>query len=170
MRPDEVDAHPLVREHFGEELRENYPEAWRAGHERLYEHFKALPEKPQPDTLEEMAPLFQAVFHGCHAGQHQEALFEVYWARINRQREFYSTNKLGAFGADLAALAGFFNPPWERPVASITKAAQAFVVAQAGFRLRALGRLTDAVAPMRTSLEMSVDMEDWRRRRSAPAI
>ena len=81
--PDEVDAHPLVREHFGAELREKHPEAWRAGHERLYEHFKALPEKHQPDTLEEMAPLFQAVFHGCQAGRHQEALNEVYWARIS---------------------------------------------------------------------------------------
>jgi hypothetical protein len=66
--PDEVDAHPLIREHFGEELRANHPDAWRVGHDRLYEHFKALPEKHQPDTLEEMAPLFQAVFHGCKAG------------------------------------------------------------------------------------------------------
>ena len=83
-RRTRLDAHPLVREHFGEELREKHPEAWRAGHARLYEHFKALPEKHQPDTLEEMAPLFQAVFHGCQAGRHQEALDEVYWARISR--------------------------------------------------------------------------------------
>ena len=56
-----------------------------AGHAQLYEYFKALPEKHQPDTLEEMAPLFQAVFHGCQAGRHQEALDEVYWARIVRE-------------------------------------------------------------------------------------
>jgi hypothetical protein len=83
--PEELDTHPLVREHFGAELWEKHPEAWRAGHERLYEHFKALPEKHQPDTLEEMAPLFQAVFHGCEAGRHQEALNEVYWARLYRR-------------------------------------------------------------------------------------
>ena len=29
-------------------------------------------------TLEEMAPLFLAVAHGCHAGRHQEALDKVY--------------------------------------------------------------------------------------------
>lgn len=157
--PDELDAHPLVREHFGAELREKHPEAWRAGHARLYEHFKAVPEKHQPDTLEEMAPLFQAVFHGCQAGRHLEALGEVYWVRIVREREAYLVKKLGAFGADLTALAGFFDPPWQRAVRSIPEVYQAFVVGQAGFRLRALGRLTEAVAPMRASLEMGVAMK-----------
>ena len=87
------------------------------GTHRLYEHFKALPEKHQPDTLEEMAPLFQAVFHGCQAGRHQEALYEVYLSSDRARAKTIVTNKLGAFGADLAALAGFFDPPWERPVA-----------------------------------------------------
>jgi hypothetical protein len=32
------DAHPLVRAFFGEVLQRERPEAWRAGHERLYEH------------------------------------------------------------------------------------------------------------------------------------
>jgi hypothetical protein len=159
--PDELDAHPLVREHFGAELRAKHPEAWRAGHARLYEHFKALPAKYRPNTLEEMAPLFQAVFHGCQAGRHQEALDEVYWARISRGDQFYVTKKLGAFGADLAALAGFFDPPWERPVGSISEQDQAFVVGQAGFRLGALGRPQDAVATLRVSLDMVVEQKDW---------
>jgi tetratricopeptide (TPR) repeat protein len=160
--PYMLDSHPLVREHFGAELREKHPDAWRAGHARLYEHFKDLPEKHQPDTLEEMAPLFQAVFHGCQAGRHQEALDEVYWARIARMREGYVVKKLGAFGADLAALAGFFDQPWERPVGSITEADQGFVSNSAGFALRALGRLPDAVAPMRTSLDRYVGQGHWK--------
>jgi tetratricopeptide (TPR) repeat protein len=158
--PDEVDAHPLVREHFGAEVREKHPEAWRAGHSRLYEHFKAVPEKDQPDTLEEMAPLFQAVFHGCQADRYQEALDEVYWARIQRHGQGYVAQQLGAFGADLAALAGFFDPPWEPPVASITEADQAFVVGEAGYRLRALGRFMEAVASMRVALDMTIEQKD----------
>ena len=75
---DEIDAHPLVREHFGERLKAEKPEAWRAGHGRLYEHLKKS-AKELPDTLPEMAPLFQAMHHGCQAGRHQEALEEVYW-------------------------------------------------------------------------------------------
>jgi tetratricopeptide (TPR) repeat protein len=158
---DELDAHPLVREHFGAELREKHIDAWGAGHERLYGHFKALPEKKQPDTLEELAPLLQAVFHGCQAGRHQEALDEVYLARIVRGNQAYVTTQLGAFGADLAALAGFFDPPWKRPVALISERDQAFVLGQAGFRLRALGRLKDAVQPVRVSLDGFVSQQVW---------
>ena len=60
-----LDCHPLVREHFA-------GQATREGHARLYEHYqKQAPHRP--DTLEEMTPLFYAVYHGCRAGQHQAA-------------------------------------------------------------------------------------------------
>ena len=39
---------------------------------------------------------------------HQQALDEVYWPRIHRRKDHYSVLKLGAFGADLAALAGLY--------------------------------------------------------------
>jgi hypothetical protein len=108
--PEALDCHPLLREYFGERLRAEGPAAWREGHRRLYEYYKAAaPELP--DTLEEMTPLFAAVSHGCAAGLHQAALDEVYWRRIRRGNEYFSVRKLGAFGADLAALAGFFDPP-----------------------------------------------------------
>ena len=89
-RPDVVDAHPLVREHFGEQLRREVPAAWREAHGRLYEHYKSA-AKEYPDTIEEMAPLYAAVAHGCRAGRHQEALDEVYWRRIQRGEEAFSS-------------------------------------------------------------------------------
>jgi tetratricopeptide (TPR) repeat protein len=159
---DDLDAHPLVREHFGAELREKHQNAWRAGHRRLYEYFKALPKKYQPDTLEELAPLFQAVFHGCQAGRHQTVLNEVYRERIVRHNQAYVARKLGAFGTDLAAMAGFFDLPWEKPLASIIPAAQAFVLNQAGFDLGALGRLREAIPPTQASLALCITLKDWR--------
>ena len=101
--PDTLDAHPLVREHFSQQLRDTYPDAWREGNDRLYVHFKGVPKQEFPDTIEEMAPLFAAVAHGCAAGRHQEAFDEIYWQRIQRGEKFFSTNQLGAWGADLAA-------------------------------------------------------------------
>ncbi len=80
-RADDLDAHPLVREHFGQQLKHNHPDAWREGNDRLYEHLKNT-TKEFPDTVEEMAPLYAAVAHGCEAGRHQEALDEVYYRRI----------------------------------------------------------------------------------------
>ena len=41
-RPDTLDAHPLVREHFGKQLKGEYPEAWREGNNRLYEYYKTV--------------------------------------------------------------------------------------------------------------------------------
>jgi tetratricopeptide (TPR) repeat protein len=155
-----IDAHPLVREHFGERLKKEKPEAWRAGHGRLYEHLKKS-AKPLPDTLAEMAPLFQAMHHGCQAGRHQEALSEVYVRRIQRGNESYNTKKLGAIGAELAALAGLFDPPWDRPVAALIQGVQAWILNEAAFDLRALGRLREAVAPMRAGLERRVAQEVW---------
>jgi tetratricopeptide (TPR) repeat protein len=160
--PDEIDAHPLVREHFGECLEKDYPEAWRAGHERLYEYLTGDGcKKDLPDTAEEMAPLYAAVLHGCAAGRQQEAFEEVYRRRIQRGNEAYNTHKLGAIGAELGALAGLFDEPWRRSAAALSKAAQTFVLSEAGFDLRALGRLKEAVDPMLAGLEVVVEQQNW---------
>src|SRR5262249_52489173 len=63
---ERLDAHPLVREHFAELLRREQPAAWREGHRRLYEHLKRKSAQ-YPETIEEMAPLYTAVVHGCMA-------------------------------------------------------------------------------------------------------
>ena len=159
-RPDVLDAHPLVREHFGQQLQQEYPEAWREGHNRLYEHLKAR-AKEYPDTIEEMAPLFAAVAHGCQAGRHQEALIEVFWQRIRRGQEAFSLKKLGAFTADLATLSGFFDPPWRQPVAGLTEAAKTFILGEAGYELRALGRLPEAAQPTQAALEAYIAGSNW---------
>jgi tetratricopeptide (TPR) repeat protein len=155
-----LDAHPLVREHFGERLRQDAPEAWRAGNERLYEHYrKAAPE--YPETLEAMLPLYAAVVHGCRAGRVQEACAEVYWRRIRRGNEAFSLRKLGAFGAELTALAAIFDRPWDRPSARLAAADRAWLLNEAGFDLRALGRLREAVQPMRASTDMDIERGDF---------
>src|ERR1019366_7972643 len=117
-------------------------------------------EGPRP-TLEDLQPLYQAVSHGCLAGMQQEACDKVYRDRIQRGPEFYSTYKLGAFGSDLGAVACFFEQPWSRVSPVFAEAGQSWLLSIAAFRLRALGRLTEAFEPMRASLAMSVEGEDW---------
>ena len=158
---DQLDCHPLIREYFGKQLRETYSEAWKQAHEQLYDYYKALPEKECPDTLEEMQPLFYAVAHGCAAGLHQQLLDEVYWPRIKRQDEHYLTQKLGAFNDDLAVLAHFFITPWHKPAESLEEFTQSFVLNWTGVRLRALGRLHEAMEPMQAALEISIQQKQW---------
>lgn len=159
--PDELDAHPLVREHFGARLKAERREAWRAGHGRLYEQLLDT-TKPLPGTLAEMAPLYQAMHHGCEAGRHQEVLTKVYGERILRHEDFYATKQLGAWGEDLAAIAGLFELRWTKPVGTVTENHQALILNQAAVRLRSLGWLREAAPPMQIGLERRIAQKNWR--------
>jgi len=162
-KKETLDCHPLVREYFGEKLRQENPAGWKKAHERLYHYFKDLPKKEFPDTLAEMEPLFAAVAHGCIAGLYQEARYEVYYKRIQRGGNInYCCSKLGAFGSDLACLSHFFAVPWGLPAAELTVADKALVLSWAAFRLRALGRLREAVQPMKAGLEIQAGQKDWK--------
>lgn len=158
--PSDVDAHPLVREHFGLRLRAQHPHAFRAAHDRIFEHFcRSTPN--QPETLEGIGRLYAAVHHGCCAGRHQHVLDQVYFLRINRRSEYYSTQKLGALGMDLGALSEFFEEPWSRPLKTLAIPDQAWVLGRAGFLLSGLGRLRDAVGPLQAALDARVRQKTW---------
>ncbi|MFC1748623.1 hypothetical protein ACFL2V_07430 [Pseudomonadota bacterium] len=159
-----LDAHPLLREYFAKQLREQHPEAWRAAHRRVYEHLCATTEEGEEPSLADLQPLYQAVAHGCLAGMQQQVCDEVYIKRILRgmgDDGFYSIKKLGALGSDLGAIACFFNPPWNSVSPKLTEAHQAWLLSEAATRLRALGRLNEAVEPMRTGLNMFAKQEAW---------
>jgi tetratricopeptide (TPR) repeat protein len=158
--PDTLDCHPLIREHFGDELKQNNTEAWKEAHYRLYEYFKNQ-AKEYPDTIEERSPLYAAVAHGCQAGRHQDAMDEVYLRRIQRRNEFFNIKTLGAFGADLVALSGFFDSLWDKPVSGLTEKDKGLVLEIAGFDLRALGCLKEAMQPMKAGLEARIAHEFW---------
>src|ERR1019366_4213050 len=51
--------------------------------------------------------------------------------------------------------------PWSRVSPALTEADQPWLLSEAGLRLRALGRLTEAVEPMRAGLEMCIKQERW---------
>jgi hypothetical protein len=91
----------------------------------------------------------------------EQACAQVYIARILRGGEFYSTRKFGAFATDLGAVACFFEPPWRRVSPALAESDQAWLLAVAAFDLRALGRLAEALEPMRAGLEMGVKQENW---------
>ncbi len=158
---DQLDCHPLIRAYFARQLKSQSPKAWRAAHTKLYDYYKNLPSKEQPDTLEEMQPLFRAVAHGCAAGLHQQALEEVYLPRIRRLGENYLCRQLGAFGDDLATLANFFTTTWHAPSADLKADGKGSVLSWAGYRLRALGRLSEAQQPMQSGEHIRAQRENW---------
>lgn len=157
-----LDAHPLLHEYFAVQLREQQPEAWREGHRRLYDYLCASAQDKPNATLEDLQPLYQSVAHGCQAGLQQEAFFKVYRDRILRRSQEYTTKKLGAFGADLGAVSCFFETTWSRVSPVFREEDQAWLLNAAAFRLRALGRLAEALEPMRAGLTIRRKLESWK--------
>ncbi|HET9375927.1 MAG TPA: protein kinase [Chthoniobacterales bacterium] len=139
--PGYLDAHPLVREYFGEQLRTERTEAWQECNKRLYHYYQTLAPR-LPESFREMEPLFLAVICGCNAGLFRRALHEVYIPRIQQGDASFASNVLGARGALLSALAPFFEEGrWgafaEASSAgeSLTAEDQLFVLTQAGLYL-----------------------------------
>lgn len=226
-----LDAHPLVREYFAEQLRQEQPDAWRAAHGRLFDHLcETAPECTRTEilsenrkvnallqsvklgdmvarielfmllregeesfeealgylhkrvtvgeitvseklpTLADLQPLYQAVTHGCFAGRHQEALKQIYIDRIQRGTGpggFYSTFKLGAIGPNLGAVAAFFDLCWSQVSPQLAPADQSWLLNEAAYSLRALGRLTEAREPMSAALEREIASGNWENAASA---
>jgi serine/threonine protein kinase len=143
LQPGQLDAHPLVREYFGEQLQSQRTPAWKEGHRRLYEHYRTL-APPLPDSLRAMEPLFLAVGSGCQAGLYREALHEVYLPRIQRGATLFAAKVLGAQGTLLSILIHFFDRGrWGSPVKvgvqeqNLTAEDQLLILMQAGMYLTA---------------------------------
>lgn len=161
-QPAALDAHPLVREWFGERLRQRNEAAWREAHRRLYEHLRDATRESKDPTLADLAPLYQAISHGCRAGLHQQVWEEVYWARVCRREEFYASHKLGAIGSNLAAVSWLFQKPFEEPAPALHESIRAFVLGQAAFYLSASGRLREGLPALRAGLRLLQNAGDWR--------
>ena len=161
-----LDAHPLIREYFEVQLKDQHPDAFETGHSRLFDHLCESTEH-RPDTLDGLQPLYQAVMHGCLAERQQEACRDaVYIKRILRGHEQWTVStardNLGAIGADLSAVAAFFDMPWTKLASNLNEPSQAWLLHEAAFNLRDLGRLTTAVEPMCASEDMSIAQQNWK--------
>ena len=160
-----IDTHPLIRAYFAEQLKVNQIAVWKTANARLFNHLCA--STPYwPEGLDGLQPLYQAMTHGCRAGQHQKACDEVYHDRTLRDADetnfAYSSKKLGAISSDLAALGGFFDSIWNRPSPNFSAPDQAWLLNEVAFSLRALGRLDDACEPLQASVSLYKEKRNWR--------
>lgn len=154
-----MEAHPLVRAYMARQLQERLPDAWRQGHRRLFEHYQRT--LGPPATLEKLVALLQAVGHGCLAGMHQAAA--EFWFR-GQYMQFVPTAKSEgseAIGAELAALAGFFERPFDRLVAGLDSPASAWLLNRAGWCLASRGRLAESVRPYEAGLRLTEEQGEW---------
>ncbi len=132
--PDEIDAHPLVREHFGERLKDGKTGGVAGGARAAVRASEARAPRSCPTRC----PRWRRCSRRCITAARPGGIRRRWTRSIGRgsrdAMNSTSTKKLGAFGADLAALAGLFDPPWDRPVATLTEADQAFILSASRLR------------------------------------
>jgi tetratricopeptide (TPR) repeat protein len=138
-RRGHLDTHPLVREYFGGQLRDQNTDAWQECNKRLYDHYRTL--APQlPDSFREMEPLLLAVICGCNAGLFRKVLHEVYIPRVQRGDASFASSVLGVRGALLSALAHFFEKDRWGSLAEVSAAGQSLTAEDQLFILMEAGR------------------------------
>jgi hypothetical protein len=164
--PAALDAHPLVREWFGRRLIETNKPAWEAAHGRLYEHLRDTTSEGDKPTLEDLAPLYQAIAHGCRAQRHEEVLFDIYIERICRRYPngrvmYYARTQLGAVATSLAAISWLFDKPYDTLIDGLSSRARSIALNQAAILLRSQGRFSDALSSNRAAVTKAEGLEEW---------
>jgi tetratricopeptide (TPR) repeat protein len=152
-------THPLIKGYFESDFDEKDK---RLCHKRIYQYFgEYAPE--QPETLEEMQPLFEQVYHGCAVGLYDEVCEDVYWGKIYRMEERFIIHKLGAWEAALSLVKTFFpeGDLSQMPLVS-KKAIKSRLLNTAGLALLVTGRPKEAEEPFLIGVKMLIEDEDWK--------
>jgi len=151
-------THPLIKAYFETDFAEKNK---KMCHKRIYQYFgEDAPERP--DTLEEMQPLFEQVYHGCAAGLYDET-DDVYWKRIQRTQDGFLVYKIGAWQTDLSLVKTFFSEGdlSKMPLVS-KKRDQGWLLNEAGLALLSIGRPKEAEVPLLTGIKLYIEEEDWK--------
>ena len=150
-------THPLIKGYFESVFDEKNK---KLCHKRIYQYFgEYAPE--QPETLEEMQPLFEQVYHGCAAGLYDEVLHDVYWEKICRRDVYFIYHKLGAWETNLSLAKTFFQGGnfSQMPLVS-KKSAHSWLLNVAGLALLATGRPKEAEELFVRHTNMKIEDKD----------
>jgi tetratricopeptide (TPR) repeat protein len=150
-------AHPLIKTYF----ESVFDDKKKLCHKRIYDYFdEKAPE--WPETLGEMAPLFEQAYHGCAADLHDQAFEYVYWDRIQRGDAGVMSHTLGAWATNLSVIRHFFEEGEVSRTPLVSKQDdKAWLLNEAGFALFSMGQAKHAEAAFSTSLKMSISAKDW---------
>jgi tetratricopeptide (TPR) repeat protein len=147
-------THPLIKGYFKSDFDEKIK---KLCHKRIYQYFgEYAPE--QPETLEEMQPLFEQVYHGCAAELYDEVVFDVYWEKISRREVFFITAKLGAWETAISLVRTFFpeDDLSKLPLVSGTSS-KSWLLNAAALTLTAIGRSEEAEEPLKAAIDLYIE-------------
>jgi tetratricopeptide (TPR) repeat protein len=152
-------THPLIKSYFDSIFDADDK---KLCHKRIYHYFgENAPD--EPETLDQMQPLFEQVYHGCASGLYDEVCPKVYRDKIRRGEEHFITHNLGAWETDLSLVRTFF------PDGDLSKMplvndrnAQSWLLAVAGLALLSTGRPKEAEELLIKKTDMLIEDKDWK--------
>ena len=151
-------AHPLIKSYFESDFEERNK---KICHQRIYAYFgENAPE--EAETLEEMQPLFEQVYHGCAAGLHDEVFDNILQQKIYRENDRYLVNNKGAWETALSLVKSFFPKGNLSQMTLISKkSSQSWLINEAGLTLLSTGRAKEAEGPFLKAVQMTIETQDW---------
>ncbi len=155
---DTYTTHPLIKGYFESIMNEDDK---KACHKKIYEYIETYaPEKPE--TLEEMQPLFEQVYHGCAASLHDEAYYKVYRQKILRGDQRFLVSNLGVWETNLNVIRNFFPKGDFRKDPFVSKIKEkSYLINEAGLSMMGIGRLEEAEWLYKKSIRLDISQRDW---------
>lgn len=150
-------THPLIKNYF-ESIFED--EDKKLCHKRIYKYIDSY-APTLPDTLDEMQPLFEQVYHGCAAELYDFVYENIYQKKIQRLNEYYLVLKLGAWETDFDLVLNFFPLKDTSRIPLVSKRdIQIELISEAGTALLCIGKPIAAESLIMKVIEMSIENED----------
>jgi tetratricopeptide (TPR) repeat protein len=152
--------HPLIRIHYLGQLRQESSERIKAIHRQIGAVYQNVLPLENP-SLNDLAPLIEAVHHLCQAGEYNEA-YEVLWNQVFQKSRRVLTNMLGAWDISLNMIREFFpdGDIAQKPLVS-RQGRQAWILNHAGLCLKTLGQLEEAFPLYERSNEIDIAIKNW---------
>ena len=152
-------THPLIKGYFESIFDEQDK---RLCHKQIY-RFIGSYAPARPETIEEMKPLFEQVYHGCCAGLYDEVCYDVYLEKIYRKGEKFIIHKLGAWETNISLAKTFFPKGDLSQMALVSeKSDQSWLLNAAGLALIATGRPKEAEEPILAAIQITIDEKDFK--------
>lgn len=155
-------VHPLIRAHYHERLTECERDEVREIHATIANYYLAAAKNTYAlDTLEDLAPLIEAVYHYCQAGEYIQAL-NILYHRINLHGLIAKLPTLGASETNLALMLGFFpdGDLTQEPLAP-NENSKYWILNEVGVCLEGLGRLGEALSMYQRAASVARDNAEW---------
>jgi len=155
-------THPLIRAHYLERLKEKPIEVLQALHNRIKGWYLDIAgEMPEEPTLDQLAPLIEAVHHACQAGEYDEAN-DIRRDKIYQNDRKVLMHKLGAYETNLAIMQEFFPQSDTSQEPQVSQPSdKAFILNEIALSLMSLGRLREAPPFYERSTKIYLTQSDW---------